>query len=154
MEFVVVGGVAVVLLGHPRLTVDLDLVVRLERDNVLRAVRALARLDFRPRVPVHADELADPERRREWIEAKGMRVFSLWSDRFRDTPVDLFVEEPVPFPELFASAERVSLGNFEIRVASVPHLVRMKRVAGRAQDLEDIHALEELHPPRIDGDHD
>lgn len=148
VEFVVVGGVAVVLHGYPRLTVDLDLVVRLERDNVLRAVGALQRLDFHPRVPVSALEFAEPERRKEWIEQKGMRVFSFWSDRFRDTPIDLFVEEPVPFPELSENAVRISLGDLEVRVASVPHLVRMKRAAGRVQDLEDIRALEELdHRP-------
>jgi len=41
MRYLVVGGVAVVLHGHLRITADLDLIIHLERDNVLRAMRAL-----------------------------------------------------------------------------------------------------------------
>jgi hypothetical protein len=35
-RYLVVGGVAVVLHGHPRFTADLDLVVALDPDNVRR----------------------------------------------------------------------------------------------------------------------
>ena len=38
VRYLVVGGVAVVLHGYLRTTADLDLVVELETDNVLRAV--------------------------------------------------------------------------------------------------------------------
>lgn len=54
VRYLVVGGVAVVLHGHLRTTADLDLVVQLERENVLKAVRALAGLGYRPRAPVAA----------------------------------------------------------------------------------------------------
>ncbi|MFL6246376.1 MAG: hypothetical protein ACJ74H_10155 [Thermoanaerobaculia bacterium] len=37
VRFVVVGGVAVVIHGHARLTVDVDLVLDLDSDNVRRA---------------------------------------------------------------------------------------------------------------------
>ncbi len=44
VSFVVVGGVAVVLQGHPRMTADLDLVVDLSVDNVRRTVDVLEHL--------------------------------------------------------------------------------------------------------------
>lgn len=37
VEYLVVGGVAVVLHGHQRMTADLDLVLSLAPENVLRA---------------------------------------------------------------------------------------------------------------------
>jgi hypothetical protein len=49
VRYVVVGGVAVVLHGHLRFTADLDLVLALDRDNVLAALAALQGLGFRPR---------------------------------------------------------------------------------------------------------
>jgi len=150
VEFVVAGGVAVVLHGHARLTADLDLVVWLERENILRAMGALAGLGYRPEAPVAAEQFADPAQRLQWIRDKGMRVFSLWSDLHRTTPIDLFVEEPLPFAELADAAARVPLGSITVPIASIPHLMRMKRAAGRAQDLEDLRVLEELLRARLD----
>lgn len=41
VRYLVVGGVAVVLHGYLRTTLDLDLVVQLERGNVERALSAI-----------------------------------------------------------------------------------------------------------------
>ena len=41
VRFVVVGGLAVVIHGHARLTVDIDLMLDLETENVRRAIDAL-----------------------------------------------------------------------------------------------------------------
>src|SRR5205814_2241965 len=79
VRYLVVGGVAVVLHGHPRFTADLDLVVGLEPDNVRAAMSALETLGYRPRAPVKMADFADPAIRRQWIADKGLQVFSLWS---------------------------------------------------------------------------
>lgn len=63
VEYLVVGGVAVVLHGHLRTTADLDLVIRLEPDNVQRAMAQLTRLGLRPRAPVALESFADPQQR-------------------------------------------------------------------------------------------
>lgn len=47
VRFLVVGGVAVVLQGHPRFTADLDLVLDLDRDNAIKALEILAASGFR-----------------------------------------------------------------------------------------------------------
>lgn len=52
VRFLVVGGVAVVLQGHPRFTADLDLVLDLDPDNAVKALGVLAASGFRPRPPV------------------------------------------------------------------------------------------------------
>ncbi len=78
MRFRVVGGVAVVLHGHPRFTADLDLVLDLDVANVTRALDVLAAKGFRPRPPVPIADFADPEKRRSWIDEKGLMVFSRW----------------------------------------------------------------------------
>lgn len=47
-----------------------------------------------------------------------------------------------PYAELRRAAERVELGGFAVLVASIPHLIAMKRAAGRLKDLADIAELE------------
>ena len=78
VRYVVVGGVAVVLHGHPRMTADIDLAVDLDRKAAALAIRALTGMGLRPRVPVEPEAFADPSQRERWIEERGMRVFNLY----------------------------------------------------------------------------
>ena len=144
VRFVVVGGVAVVLQGYPRFTVDLDLVLGFEPANLLAAMRVFESLAFAPKAPVKASDFADPAVRASWIHDRGMMVFSLWSDSFRGTDIDLFVSEPIPFAELEAAATQIALETTTVPVASIRHLLRMKEAAGRPRDLEDVRVLRGL----------
>lgn len=58
--------------------------------------------------------------------------------------VDVFVEEVVPFEDLFVRSEVLMVGSTSMRIASMQDLIAMKRIAGRARDLEDIEALEAI----------
>ena len=151
VRYLVVGGVAVVLHGHPRFTADLDLFVALEAANVHAALTALATLGYRPRAPVPAEQLADPVMRAQWVAHKGMTVFCLWSPEHPATEVDIFVEEPFAFDDAYARALRIDLEEVEVAVAAIPDLIAAKRRAGRPKDLEDIRALEALMDGRGDG---
>jgi len=144
VRYLVVGGVAVVLHGHPRFTADLDLVLSLDEVNLRAALAALAGLGYSPRLPVDPEDLANPERRAEWAREKRMTVFSLWSSRHPTTEVDLFVEEPFPFEAAYARAVWADLGEIRVSIASIADLVEMKRRAGRPQDLEDVRSLEAI----------
>lgn len=147
-RFVVVGGVAVVLQGHARLTADLDLVIDLEVEPCRRAVAALVELGLQPRAPVQAIQFADPESRRQWSEEKGMEVFSLYDPSNPLLTVDLFVRSPVPFEDLWGEADVMRIAEIDVRVASIPHLIAMKRRVGRVQDREDVTRLEEIQRDR------
>jgi hypothetical protein len=144
VRFVVVGGMAVVLSGHVRATVDLDVVVDLSPEPALRAVTALTELGFHPRVPVRPSDFADPQIRREWIDTKGMQVLSFYDPQHAVREVDVFVTYPVDFEHLLDAAIPTPVGDQTVLVASVDDLLVMKRAAGRPQDLADIAALEAL----------
>lgn len=150
-RYLVVGGVAVVLHGSPRFTADLDLVIALDTDNVHATLGALEQLGYRPRAPVPAGGLADPEVRRSWIEDKGLIVFALWSPDHPATEIDLFVEEPFVFDDAYARLVRADLGTTTVDVASLEDLLALKRKAGRPKDLADITALEALAQDDADG---
>jgi Nucleotidyl transferase AbiEii toxin, Type IV TA system len=143
-RYLVVGGVAVVLHGFPRFTADLDLVVSLDPANLNKALDALASLEFRPRAPVALRDFGDPSIRRDWIETKGLTVFSLWSPRFPATEVDIFVEEPFDFEDAFGRRVEAQLGFGTVSVASIHDLIALKRKAGRPKDLLDISELEKI----------
>lgn len=144
VRYVVVGGLATVLHGFARLTADVDLIVDLSPPEATKAIETLLQLGLLPRAPVDARTFADPLVRRTWIEEKGMQVFALVDPANPMRAVDLFVETPFPFDDLWARADTIPLTGTAVRVAAIPDLIGLKRLAGRPQDLIDIEALEAI----------
>ncbi len=144
VRYLVVGGVAVVVHGYPRLTADLDLALALDAPNLRRGLEALGRLGYRPVQPVAVDAFADASVRERWIREKGMQVLSLASDRIPEVPVDVFARLPFDFEQAWTRALRVSLpGGGPMPVVDRETLILMKEAAGRVRDREDVAALRE-----------
>lgn len=130
VRYVVVGGMAVVMSGHVRATVDLDVVVDLEPEAAGRAMQALEGLGLLPRVPVAPHDFADPQVREGWIRDKHMQVLSFFDPQQPAREVDVFVAYPLDFEALVASAVHRRVGHRTVPVASPHHLIEMKRAAG------------------------
>ena len=146
MRYLVAGGLAVVAHGYVRFTADVDLIIDLDPENVRRATAALANLGYRPRAPVRLEEFADPLKRTEWIRDKGLTVFSLFSADHSATELDLFVEVPLDFEQAYRAAARMDVAPGVVATfLGLAELVRLKRQAGRTQDLLDIEKLQLLH---------
>jgi hypothetical protein len=146
VAYLVVGGLAVNAHGYVRMTMDIDLVIALSPENILRALHALDEASFRPAVSVTPEQFADPANRERWREEKEMRVLKLWSDKYRLGPVDIFIYEPFDFVVEYARAQRLELREgLTVPIVSLETLLRMKREAGWPQDLADIDALLEIN---------
>lgn len=143
-----VGGMAVVAHGHGRMTHDIDLVLDLDRGNVLNALASLAELGYQPRVPVTAEQFADPQIRAQWIREKNMTVLNLYSERFKATPVDVFVEEPFEFAQTYAMSIAADIEGAPFRYVDIETLISMKEAAGRPVDLEDARQLRLIRDDR------
>lgn len=144
VRYAVAGGVALVLHGVVRFTADLDLIVDLSHDNLLRFLEVMRGLGYCPRKPVAAEELLDPAKRQAWKREKHMQVFSFVDPAQPMSLIDVFLEEPIPYPEIDAAIVRLTAKGTTIPVVSREHLKRLKRISGRPQDLADIDAIESL----------
>jgi len=83
VQYLIVGGLAVNAHGYERLTVDLDLVISLDRENVIRGLQALQAIDYHMSIPITPEQFAEPALREQWRKEKGMVVLKLWSDLHR-----------------------------------------------------------------------
>ena len=143
VKYLIVGGLAVNAHGFVRLTRDVDLVLRLERENAVRGLNALLRAGWRLAIPEKPEAFADAATRERWRTEKNMIVLKLWSDEHRRTPVDIFIYEPFDFAAEFARAERLEVCPGVLApVVTLKTLLKMKRKAGRPQDLTDIEELQ------------
>lgn len=142
VRYLVAGGLAVNAHGYLRLTRDVDLVIKLEPNNIAASFAALAEIGYRPMVPVTAGGFADRAQRERWIAEKGMKVLNFFSDRHRETTVDVFVIEPFDFETEFRDSLQAELApGVVVRFVSIATLIAMKEVANRPKDLDDIQHL-------------
>jgi hypothetical protein len=135
VDFVVIGGIAVLAHGHPRATFDLDFVADLATDNMRRLAAALGELRARVR-GVDADLLdVNPTDPRQLASGGNwtLTTDAGWLDFMPGA------EGARSYPDIAAAAVAVRDGAF--RVAGLDDLIRMKRAAGRDKDLDDIAAL-------------
>lgn len=144
VKYLIVGGLAVVAHGYVRFTQDIDLVIQLERENVLRAMNALTIIGYRPLIPVDAFQFADQELRQRWRSEKGMIVFQMLNFDRESTRVDLFVTEPFVFADEYKAAKWHEWGELRAPVLCLETLIAMKEAAGRPQDLADAALLRDI----------
>jgi predicted nucleotidyltransferase len=138
VEFVVIGGIAVVLSGYGRATRDLDIMFADDPANLEALGRVLTDLDARLRgveddVPFVADA-----RTLAGIQLLTLETSLGWLDVHKQVP------GVVSFPRLRRRAERVTIDDFAVLVAGVDDLLAMKRAAGRPQDQIDAAALKAI----------
>ena len=141
IQYVIAGGVAVVLHGFPRYTGDLDLMVYLDKNNLGRFFDVLVKVGFLPKVPVKKAEFQDDQMRALWKKEKNMIVFSFQNRRAPFRLIDMFVDEPLKFSDVKLASMRVRYGGIKVPVMAIEHLIQLKAEAGRAKDIEDIIQL-------------
>jgi len=114
-------------------------------------MRALASIGLEPRLPVPLDDFADANKREDWLRNRNMLVFPLWDPGNPLRSVDVFIDEPVDFKDLLADSVSKDLDGVPVRIASISHLIEMKRRAGRPRDLEDIDKLQQILSAEREG---
>jgi hypothetical protein len=145
VQYLIVGGLAVNAHGYERFTKDVDLVIGLEWENIVRGLNALLAIGYQIRIPITPAQFADPALREDWRREKNMVVLQLWSDAHFRTPIDVFVYEPFDFQAELARALQLSLADGLLApVVSYETLLKLKQAAGRSQDLADIEKLHKL----------
>lgn len=144
VQFVLVGGFAVQLHGFVRTTIDLDLVLAMDDDNLSRFIDVAKQFNLTPVIPVSIESLKSASQIDRWHREKGMLAFALREPQAAGSVLDVLVRPEVPFETLQRDAVFVKLFERDVKIASIANLLVMKRIAGRPKDRIDIEALEKI----------
>jgi len=131
VDYILVGGYAVILHGYTRTTGDMDIWVKAVASNYGKLLKA--------------------------FEVFGMSVFDMTETRFLDTienevfsfgrpPVSIDIITKIKgleFDEALASAEWFNIeGDLRVRALDLNSLITAKKASGRNKDLDDIENLQ------------
>ncbi len=143
VKYVLVGGIAVNLLGSMRSTADLDILVEMSDDNLKKIVTIMKKNGYRVKQPVDPMKIADKKTREDWIKNKNMKAFNFYKeDELKE--VDIIIESPVSFEEARKKPILIKIGDLILPVISINKLIKMKKTTGRTIDKLDIEELQKI----------
>ena len=146
VRFIVVGAVAAVAAGAPLMTKDVDLLIDLREDNLVRILAACADLEA---------TYKDPAGRRLVPDLAKLRSFRLHLLRTRLGEVDLMREigDGWTYTELLPRSQELDLGSARARVLDLDAVIESKRFANRDKDRAALPVLlETLRLQKLKGD--
>lgn len=143
VDFIIGGGVACVLHGVERVTMDIDLSVHMTPENLGRFIEVMAALKLKPRVPVSPAALLDPGFVRMMVEEKHALVFSFLDPDQPIRHVDIFLKADLAYEPLLPDSDLVDVDGVQVRIINRRRLLAIKLAITppRAKDALDIDYL-------------
>jgi hypothetical protein len=137
---IIVGGIALNLLGSLRNTADLDIIVKMADSNLAKVVTILKKKGYRVKQPVDPMGIANKKTRQDWIKNKYMKAFNFYKeDELKE--VDIIIDTPVTFERAKKNIKYIRSGDITLPVISIDDLIRMKKSTGRPIDKLDMEQL-------------
>lgn len=127
-EYVLVGGMAVILHGYVRGTGDMDIWVNKTKDNYTKVVKAFHEFGM----PVF-----------DMTESAFLgNDFDVWSIGVSPVKIEIMTAvKGLTFDETFKMSQIYNEDGLDIRFIHLTHLIEAKKAAGRFRDLDDIEQL-------------
>jgi len=127
VRYIVIGGVASVLYGVPRVTFDLDILIEATTENAQRLLDALIEAGFGTATLTNACDLVSHE-------------ITVFNDRVR---IDVQTSTPgVSFQDAWSRRKTVTYQGQDLFILSKKDLIASKRASARDVDMEDVRLLE------------
>ena len=128
VRYLVVGGYAVAVHGHPRYTKDIDIWIEVSPENAARLLRALDQFGFGSLGLTANDFLSDDQ------------IVQLGNPPSR---IELFTALPgVEFATCYPVRVEVELDGVRVNFIDLENLKKNKQASGRHQDLADLENLQ------------
>lgn len=129
VEYLLVGGYAVILHGYNRTTGDMDLWVKKSSQNYIKLKNVYADFD----VPIFSENDFNSEK------------FDVWSIGKEPIKIEILTDViGLVFDESFKNCNWFELEKFKVPFIDFEDLIKTKMASGRYKDLADIEQLEKL----------
>ena len=125
VKYLVIGGIATNLQGFSRLTMDLDIMLKPERDNYEKLFDAMEELGYKQSTPVKLEGMHFEEGHVKITGWKGViMVFRNPKDELER--VDVFLKNPMDFERAYKNHEIRKIKSTRVHVACIDDLIKLK----------------------------
>lgn len=144
VDYLLIGGLAVSLHGVERATMDVDITVAMNPENLASLIATARELGLTPVLPVPLEALSDLGLLRQWHAERNLEVFALRAPGLAGVTIDILLFPPVEFADMTRCAIVFNVADTPIRVVSIDDLIALKQAVGRPIDLSDIEHLKRI----------
>ena len=116
VKYIVVGGIAFNLLGGSRNTADLDILLAMDDNNLLKFITAMKSQGYMVKQPVDPLDFAREEIRKVWIEKKNMKAFNFYKGNQSFEEVDVIIDSSVLYEEAISRARIIRIDDLNLPV--------------------------------------
>ncbi|MGE5466132.1 MAG: DUF6036 family nucleotidyltransferase [Ignavibacteria bacterium] len=144
VRYLLVGGLALNIHGVERATMDVDLMLALDAENLRAFLQAANALALTPVQPIALADLTDPAKLQTWAEEKHMFAFALRAPDPMAPTLDVLIRPTIDFAGAWNRRIEKDLGVARVQLAGIDDLIAMKTGTGRSRDEADIEALRRI----------
>lgn len=141
INYLIVGGVAVNLYGYSRFTGDIDILLALDEENLLKVDKLMHEMGYTERLPIKLKDLKNPKKVENYIQEKNLRAFTFVSSANAQLDIDIIIQESLNFNKYKGHQVEIEVWELKLPVINLDDLIGMKKEAGRDKDLLDLEAL-------------
>lgn len=138
VNYAIVGGYAVALHGAVRGTVDVDLIIQWQEQQLIAFEKCMHSMGLVSKLPIDAELLY--QFKDEYIKNRSLTAWSFYHPKDLSQQVDLIISHTLTNHKTVDKW----IDQQPIKILNKKDLITMKQQAGRAQDLEDIKSLKLL----------
>lgn len=143
VKYILVGGIAVNLLGSFRNTLDLDVLLEMSDDNLKKAIGILKKKGYHIKQPVDPMGITKKAIREDWIKNKHLKALNFYKDA-ELKEVDIIIDTPISYKDAKRDIVWITRADITLPVASIDNLIKMKKKTGRMIDKLDIGELKKI----------
>lgn len=127
VKYVIVGGIAIILHGFERKTMDVDIIIDSSEENITKIISALK------------DEIPEIEELREEDIRKYLTIKVVGKVLGQETEIDIIREIwGINYIKAYGNQEIQQIQGVNVPVANIDTLIEMKKGSERSQDKEDL----------------
>lgn len=141
VRYLIVGGVAVNLLGCPRFTNDIDILLALDAKNMQAMKKAMSALGYEQRIPLALDELGDEKRALQLMREKNLLAYTFFNPKKPLYSVDVIVGPSLQFDRYSKHRTHANVWGLSLPVICIDDLIGLKKESNREKDALDVAAL-------------
>ncbi|MFN3604497.1 MAG: hypothetical protein ACK4UJ_07285 [Leptonema sp. (in: bacteria)] len=143
IQFIIFGGVAVVLHGVERMTLDLDISISREEDNLKKFLQVMKKFNLTPRAPIPEGTLLNPELIDLIIKEKNAIAFTFIDKEKPFKQVDVLIHPDLAYERWIHKTDTVELFGHKICILSREAIIELKEKLEKPRD-KDIMDIKEL----------
>jgi hypothetical protein len=129
VKYLVIGGYAVAVHGHPRYTKDIDIWIEISEENAQKLVTALTQFGFKS-LGLTSEDFQTPH-----------QIIQLG---YPPNRIDLITNpDGIDFQTCYDSKIEVTLNDVPVKFINLDNLKKNKLASGRLQDLADLEKLQD-----------